>query len=61
MEGSGRVELRFNDDDSEHAVRVQALGPAEAAQRAVRQVLSGQPRRADRVYEVTVTLTKGDS
>lgn len=58
MTWTGRVEIRYDDDDHEHQVSVRALGPAEAVQRAVRQVLSGQPRRADKVYELTVTLTK---
>lgn len=55
---NGRVELRLAEDDETHPVRVQAPGAGAAVERAVRQVLSGRPRHADSVFEVTVTLTK---
>ena len=37
---------------------VKAMNPTEAAERAVRSALSGQPRRADAAFEVTLTLHK---
>ena len=40
---------------------VKAMNPTEATERAVRAALSGQPRRADAAFEVTVTLHKEDA
>jgi len=37
---------------------VKATTPAEAAERAVRLALSGQPRRAEAAFEVSATLQK---
>ena len=40
---------------------VKATDPIGAIERAVRAALSGQPRRADAAFEVTVTLHKEDA
>ena len=61
MEWLGHVAIQEEGESflTDDAVTVKARGPAEAVERAVRRVLGGQPRRAERIEQVIVTLRRG--